>query len=117
VVVNHDQFSHLHAQFRAYALLSATERIQWIRQDRWIHYSRAEQVLDRLSDLVTYPARDRMPCFLLFGATGMGKTHIVQKFLREHRSSFDELLAERDCRSSPFRCRQHLVSATFMKNC
>jgi len=86
--VNHDQFSHLHAQFRAYALLSATERI---RQDRWIHYSRAEQVLNRLSDLVTYPARDRMPCFLLFGPTGMGKTRIVQKFLREHRSSFDDV--------------------------
>ena len=64
--MNHDQFSHLHAQFRAYALLSATERIQWIRQDRWIHYSRAEQVLNRLSDLLTYPARDRMPCLLLF---------------------------------------------------
>ena len=89
--MNHDQFSHLHAQFRAYALLSATERIQWIRQDRWIHYSRAEQVLNRLSDLLTYPARDRMPCFLLFGSTGMGKTRIVQKFLREHRSSFDDV--------------------------
>jgi hypothetical protein len=50
VVVN-DEFSHLHAPYRAYALLSASERIQWIRQDRWIHYSRAEQVLNRLSDL------------------------------------------------------------------
>jgi Bacterial TniB protein len=73
------------------ALLSASERIQWIRQDRWIHYSRAEQVLNRLSDLLTYPARDRMPCLLLFGPTGMGKTRIVQKFLREHRSSFDDV--------------------------
>jgi hypothetical protein len=41
VVVNHEQLSHLHASYRAYALLSASERIQWIRQDRWIHYSRA----------------------------------------------------------------------------
>ena len=30
-----------------------------------------------------------MPCLLLFGATGMGKTRIVQKFLRDHRASFD----------------------------
>jgi Bacterial TniB protein len=90
VVVN-DEFSHLHAPYRAYALLSASERIQWIRQDRWIHYSRAEQVLNRLSDLLTYPPRDRMPCLLLFGPTGMGKTRIVQKFLREHRSSFDDV--------------------------
>jgi len=35
--------------------LSASEHVQWIRQDRWIHYSRAEQVLNRLSDLLTYP--------------------------------------------------------------
>jgi Bacterial TniB protein len=91
VVVNHEQLSHLHAAYRAYALLPASERIQWIRQDRWIHYSRAEQVLSRLSDLLTYPTRDRMPCLLLFGPTGMGKTRIVQKFLREHRSSFDDV--------------------------
>jgi hypothetical protein len=75
--VNHEQLSHLQAPYRAYALLPASERIQWIRQDRWIHYSRAEQVLNRLSDLLTYPARDRMPCHLLFGPTGMGKTRIV----------------------------------------
>jgi len=30
-----------------------------------------------------------MPCLLLFGATGMGKTSLVQKFLRDYRSSFD----------------------------
>ena len=95
VVVNEELLSHLHAPYRAYALLSASERIQWIRQDRWIHYSRAEQVLNRLSDLLTYPARDRMPCLLLFGPTGMGKTRIVQKFLREHRSGFDDLNAIR----------------------
>jgi replication-associated recombination protein RarA len=32
-----------------------------------------------------------MPCLLLFGPSGMGKTRIVQKFLREHRSSFDDV--------------------------
>ena len=62
--MNDESLSHLHAPYRAYALLSASERIQWIRQDRWIHHSRAEQVLNRLSDLLTYPARDRMPCLL-----------------------------------------------------
>jgi hypothetical protein len=37
------------------------------------------------------PARDRMPCLLLFGPTGIGKTRIVQNFLGEHRSSFDDV--------------------------
>jgi hypothetical protein len=85
-----EDLTHLDAAHRAHAGLSADERIEWIRQDRWIHYARADQVLARLTDLLTYPPRDRMPCLLLFGATGMGKTRIVQKFLREHRSSFDD---------------------------
>ena len=72
-------------------MLPAAERVQWIRQDRWINYSRADQVLGRLSSLLAYPVRDRMPCLLLFGATGMGKTRIIQKFLREHRSTFDDV--------------------------
>lgn len=31
-----------------------------------------------------------MPCLLLHGATGTGKTRILQKFLRSHASVFDE---------------------------
>jgi hypothetical protein len=85
-----EDLAHLEASHRVQAGLSADERIDWIRQERWIHYPRADQVIDRLADLITYPPRDRMPCLLLFGATGMGKTRIVHKFLREHRSSFDE---------------------------
>ena len=81
--------SHLLDPYRARALLPNEERIQWIKQDRWIHYSRAERVLDCLTALLHYPPRDRMPCLLLFGATGMGKTSLVQKFLRDYRSSFD----------------------------
>lgn len=62
-------FDHLLPAFRAYALLSAEERIAWIRQARWINYSRADQILARLVELLDYPPRDRMPCLLLFGAT------------------------------------------------
>jgi Cdc6-like AAA superfamily ATPase len=82
--------SHLLAQYRPHALLPDDERIQWIQRDRWIHYSRAEHVLDRLTALLNCPPRNRMPCLLIFGSTGMGKTQAVQKFVRDHRSSFDE---------------------------
>ena len=115
--MNDDLFSHLHAPYRAYALLSASERIQWIRQDRWIHYSRAEQVLNRLSDLLTYPARDRMPCLLLFGPTGMGKTRIVQKFLREHRSGFDDVTGRTRLPVVAVQMPPGPSGATCMKNC
>jgi TniB protein len=86
-----DDLVHLHPAYRPYAVLSTDERIQWTRHDRWISYERAEQILLRLADLLTYPPRDRMPALLIFGATGMGKTRIIQKFLRDHRSDFDEV--------------------------
>lgn len=80
---------HLQPTHRNTARLSNAERIAWIRQERWILYPRAERILGRLADLVDYPPRDRMPCLLIYGATGMGKTRIVQKFLRDHRARFD----------------------------
>ena len=56
--------THLLPAYRPYALLSNEERIAWIRQDRWIGYPRAEQILVRLQDLLSHPPRDRMPCLL-----------------------------------------------------
>ena len=56
-----------------------------------LYYTRAEQVLVRLGELLRYPPRHRMPALLLFGATGMGKTRIIERFLRENDSHFDEV--------------------------
>lgn len=83
---------HLHASSRILAEASAEERIAWIRQDRWIQYPRAQRIIERLADLIDYPPRDRMPCLVIYGATGMGKTRIIQKFLRDHRTHFDQAL-------------------------
>ena len=74
------------------ARLNNEERIAWIHQERWIQYPRAERILERLADLVAYPPRDRMPSLVIYGATGMGKTRMIQKFLRDHRSHFDAKL-------------------------
>ena len=41
--------------YRARALLPNEEHIQWIKQDRWIHYSRAGRLLDCLTALLHYP--------------------------------------------------------------
>jgi len=40
-------------------------------------------------DLLTYPQRNRMPCLLVHGRTGMGKTMILRKFCREHPTVVD----------------------------
>ena len=85
-----DELTHLHPSCRSAVLLSNDERIHRLRQERWIQYPRAERILDRLMELVDYPPRDRMPALVIYGATGMGKTRIIQKFLREHRTHFDK---------------------------
>lgn len=90
MVVLEGEFAHLLPPYQAIAAKENRERIEWIRRDRWINHTKAEQVLTRLSDLLTYPPRSRMPSLLIFGAPGMGKTKIIEKFLREHPPAYDE---------------------------
>lgn len=84
-----EEFSHLFPSSQAVAALSAEERIRRIRADRWINYPRAEQALAKLEALLAFPQRARMPNLLIVGASGMGKTMIVEKFARDHASHFD----------------------------
>ena len=78
--------THLCLEALEESCLPDEERIRRIRAERWISYVRAEEVLVRMSELLEYPPRDRMPCLLLYGSTGMGKTKILRKFLRDHPS-------------------------------
>jgi hypothetical protein len=82
------EFGHLDPLYRRYAALPDRDRIQWIQADRWIGFDQAQAALDRLAALLAYPARDRMPCLLIFGDTGMGKTKIIRKFERLHPPTF-----------------------------
>lgn len=84
-----EEFSHLFPSSRVIAALSAEERIRRIRADRWISYPRAALALAKLEALLTFPQRARMPNLLIVGASGMGKTMIVEKFARDHPSHFD----------------------------
>ena len=83
-----EDFAHLDPPYRRCAALPDRQRIQWIQADRWIGFDQAQAALDRLDALLDYPARDRMPCLLIFGDTGMGKTKIVRKFERMHPPTF-----------------------------
>jgi Bacterial TniB protein len=83
-------FQHLQPLHQRIAAQHNHERIEWIRHDRWINHTKAERVLARLSDLLTYPPRSRMPSLLIFGDPGMGKTKIIEKFLREHPPVYDD---------------------------
>jgi hypothetical protein len=86
------EFPHLQPSQQEIARSGNEERIEWIRQERWIQYPRAKRILERLTDLIDYPPRDRMPCLVIYGGTGMGKTRVVQKFLRDNCAHFDKKL-------------------------
>lgn len=71
---------------RAAALLEAPdeERIRFLRKSHWIGYTRAQRILGRMEDLLTYPKTHRMPGMLLTGATNNGKTMIARRFYSHH---------------------------------
>jgi hypothetical protein len=56
----------------------------YVRADRWIGYTRANDALARLETLFAWPVKQRMPNLLLIGPTNNGKSMIVEKFRRAH---------------------------------
>jgi replication-associated recombination protein RarA len=84
------ELGHLLPELRHEATLCNEERIRRIQLDRWISYPKAEVILARMSELLAYPPHDRMPALLIYGSTGMGKTKILRKFIREYPAAFDE---------------------------
>lgn len=75
---------HLAPEVRDAVQLSKTERIAFCREDRWIGYTRANEVRDQLDDLVAYPRTLRMPDILVVGRNGNGKSAILEHFARAH---------------------------------
>jgi type II secretory pathway predicted ATPase ExeA len=61
-----------------------------VRAANWVGYGRATRALERLDELIEQPSCARMPCLLLYGDSGMGKTMIVEKFERMHPAHHDK---------------------------
>lgn len=59
-------------------------RLSCLREDKWITYPKAKEILITLEDLLTMPKKSRMPSLLLIGETNNGKTSILQRFIRTH---------------------------------
>jgi len=78
------EVDHLSKAAQAALLLPDDQRIERISGARWIGYTRAQDILTKLDDLLAYPHQPRMPNLLLYGATGNGKTMIINRFIRRH---------------------------------
>ncbi|MDO9006077.1 MAG: TniB family NTP-binding protein [Aquabacterium sp.] len=63
---------------------SDADRINYIRQDKFILYKAASEILADLKDLLTHPPRHRMPCRLIIAETNNGKTNLIRKFIELH---------------------------------
>lgn len=77
-------FHHLEPSVRFAMSFSTEDRIAFAQQDRWIGYSKAQDALGALSDLLMHPRTLRMPNLLLVGESGNGKTTIMEKFRELH---------------------------------
>jgi Cdc6-like AAA superfamily ATPase len=55
-----------------------------IERDRWIGYPIGDAGLFRLNELYTMRARVRMPCLLIYGVSGAGKSMLLEQFKRDH---------------------------------
>ena len=75
----------------AQALLNATddERIHSIRQGSWLGYARANEIMQRMEDLLNYPKVTRMPNMLLVAPSFNGKTSILERFMQKHPPNVD----------------------------
>jgi hypothetical protein len=82
--------SHLASVTREQAFLDAKSRIKLVQTARWVGFDRAQLAVEELERRYHYPSCARMPCMLLYGDSGMGKTMIAEKMERQHPNSYEE---------------------------
>jgi len=82
-------FVHLNEEAAELAARSDKERLHAIREDRWIDYPHATSVLTVLNEILARPRTTRMASVAIYADSGMGKTMLLQRFLAQHRGSFD----------------------------
>jgi hypothetical protein len=75
---------HLLPHIRQIADLPQDQRIILLQNEYWIGYTKAEEVLDKMEELLNYPKKIRMPNMLLIGPTNNGKSMMIEKFRRKH---------------------------------
>lgn len=79
-----DSYEHLNKSAREALLLPQEERIERILSERWIGYTKAKQILEKLEFLRKHPKVHRMPNLLIVGDTNNGKTMIINRFYQKH---------------------------------
>jgi len=80
-------YDHIHPNFRFVLGFSDKERMVFAERDRWLQYSAAEDIFERLEWLLQIPIRQKMPNLLIVGEPNNGKTTLVRRFFDLHGKS------------------------------
>lgn len=76
--------SHLDPQLRELASADAASRIRMVIKDLFIEHEYSRYLNDVFDALLCEPRHGRMPCWLIMGDAGMGKTAQLHRFARRH---------------------------------
>ena len=76
--------SHLDPQLHELASADAPVRIRMVNKDLFIEHEYSQFLNDTLDTLLGEPRHGRMPCWLITGDAGMGKTAHLHRFARRY---------------------------------
>jgi hypothetical protein len=88
--------AHLDPKLHELAASDAPARIRMVSKDLFIEHEYSQFLNDVLDSLLCEPRHGRMPCWLITGDAGMGKTAQLRRFARrypDHRAEGDGTLA------------------------
>jgi hypothetical protein len=91
---------------------SMDERIIAIKKTKWIGYSKANETIQMLEELLAFPRTHRMPNLLIIGETNSGKTLIGKRFESMHPPRFVDAIDPQS--GTPY---QRIVMEVMMIQC
>jgi len=83
-MINEEHFNYLLPDTQKMLNASDEERINFILQEKWITYPKADDIFKKMKMLLNHPRKERMPGMLLVGETNNGKTSIVHRFMKNN---------------------------------
>lgn len=83
-------FAHLDSRMAAIAAADAATRIRTIEKDLFIEHDYSRYLGALLEQFISGPRQTRMPCLLILGDAGMGKTAQLHRFQRQFPDRRDD---------------------------
>ncbi|MGO9526960.1 MAG: TniB family NTP-binding protein [Verrucomicrobiia bacterium] len=80
---------HLDSRMHSLANADGQTRIRTLEKDLFIEHDYSRHLSSLLAELITGPRQTRMPCLLITGDAGMGKTAQLHRFQRQFADALD----------------------------